>query len=543
MRILTLLLASTVFVPPGSISADDAVEHSSRYELSFESSKSYQNPLYDIDQFGITLTSPTGRVLTYGGFWDGGKVWKIRFAPDELGSWKWITFCSDEQNSGLHLKSGAFECVPSTGTHQIYSRGGVRHLPGRYHLSYGDGTPFFWLACTAWNGGLLAEMADWDHYLANRRELGYSAIQFVTTQWRGGTTDRNGDVAFTGSGRIEINPGFFRRMDKKVDRINDHGLVAVPVLLWALPFGSGRQFSPGYYLPVAEAEKLARYVVARYQGNQVVWFLGGDGKYDAELEDRWKTIGDHVFSGIAHAPATLHPHGRLFVGDLYAEEPWYSIMGYQSSHGTAQGTVDWINKGPVARFWSRLRPMPLINIEPLYENILENQTEEDVRNAIWWSLLAAPVAGVTYGANGIWSWLEEDGQQIQNHRTAPWTVNWKNSLKLPVGRQMQHVRNFFQRLSWWELYPRPDLLVEQPGGVQYNDFIPIVGNDEGSLLVAYVPMGSTLHIRNIAHRTYRGRWFDPVLGLYQDIHGPFAEQSIQMSHDADYGMVLLLQSE
>lgn len=35
-----------------------------------------------------------------------------------------------------------------------------------------------------------------------------------------------------------FRPSFFQRLDRKVDRINEHGLVAAPVLLWALPTGS-----------------------------------------------------------------------------------------------------------------------------------------------------------------------------------------------------------------------------------------------------------------------------------------------------------------
>jgi hypothetical protein len=536
---LSILLISVVTVARG---ADDAVEFLSKYELAFLSNHSYDNPLYDVEEFHVLLTSPSGRKLVFPGFWDGGKNWKIRFSPDETGIWQWATVCSDKSNAGLHGQTGAFECISSSDNREIIQRGGIKHLPGRYHLSYGDGTPWFWIACTAWNGGLLAEDADWEFYLQNRKDLGFNAIQFVTTQWRGASADKDGDVAFSGSGRIEINPGFFRQMDKKVDMINDHGMLAVPVLLWALPFGAGRHYSPGYYLPIAESVKLARYIVARYQGNQVVWFLGGDGKYDGALEDRWKAIGQGVFGDIAHAPVTLHPHGRSFIGHLYGKEPWYTIMGYQSSHSYAQSTVEWVNRGPVNQHWDRLRSMPWINLEPLYENIHENQTEEHVRNAIWWSLMATPVAGISYGANGIWSWLEADGQQIQNHRTAPWTLSWKNSLDLPVGRQMQHVVDFFRDIPWWDLYPMPELLARQPGDAQYDRYVSLLGNDNATLLVAYVPQGSSLHLSNGSKLKYAGRWYDPVQGIYRIIDRQLTGITIELGHGADYGMVLLLQS-
>ena len=37
-----------------------------------------------------------------------------------------------------------------------------------------------------------------------------------------------------------------------------------------------------------------------------------------------------------------------------------------------------------------------------------------MRNASYWSILATPTAGITYGANGIWPWLRE-GEEILNH--------------------------------------------------------------------------------------------------------------------------------
>jgi len=39
---------------------------------------------------------------------------------------------------------------------------------GGRHLEHADGTPFFWLADTAWNGALLSTAGDWKRYLDDR---------------------------------------------------------------------------------------------------------------------------------------------------------------------------------------------------------------------------------------------------------------------------------------------------------------------------------------------------------------------------------------
>ena len=50
-------------------------------------------------------------------------------------------------------------------------------------------------------------------------------------------------------------------MDRKVDAINAHGMIAVPVALWA--FGPD---DPGQALAEVDAVRLARYLLARWGG-------------------------------------------------------------------------------------------------------------------------------------------------------------------------------------------------------------------------------------------------------------------------------------
>ena len=180
-----------------------------KFEKEFVSSKSYNNPLYDVKKFTVKFISPSGRVKQINGFWDGERNWKVRFCPDEIGLWSFNTECSDKKNTGLHQRKGNFECVPIKSNLEIYKNGVIVRPKGEYYLSYSDGTPFFWAACTAWNGALKSSKKEWEVYLKNRIDYGYSVIQFVTTQWRGCESNSLGQVAFTGSGQIEANPEFF----------------------------------------------------------------------------------------------------------------------------------------------------------------------------------------------------------------------------------------------------------------------------------------------------------------------------------------------
>lgn len=485
-----------------------------KLELAFTSEKTYENPLYELDEFYAVFTSPTGRVKKMNGFWDGEKNFKIRFSPDELGTWTYQTHSTDK---ALDQQTGNFDCVPSTSELAIYQKGAIKRSKGDYHLSYSDGTPFFFTACTAWNGALKSTPEEWEQYLSHRARNNYNVIQFVTTQWRGGSTDQYGEVAYTGSGKIALNTDFFKRLDEKVDRINAHGLVAAPVLLWALPVGPGKEISPGYTLPDAEAILLAKYMVARYGGNQVIWFLGGDGQYTDIFEQRWKTIGRGVFGDMEHPGVVAqHPRGSSWIGDLYKDEHWLDIVGYQSSHNNQQAVVDWINKGPMANQWDKLPARPLINLEPNYEEINFKITAEDVRNASYWSIFATPLAGITYGANGIWPWIQEDKDLVENHGNpgGRGPSPWHKSIDFPGSMQIGYLSEFIQQYEWWTLKPAPGLLMEQPGDQVFNHFIPVVGNDSYSILLAYTPIQQEIKIRNPKSLNYTAQWFDPVNNKY-----------------------------
>lgn len=478
-----------------------------KYEKTFESTKTYENPLYQVARFQVRFQSPTGKVKTINGFWDGDKTWRIRFAPDETGKWSFTSNCSDTLNAGLHAIKGTFECVTSQSQHAIYTKGSIIHPKGTYHLTHADGTPFFYAACTAWNGPLKSTEKEWETYLQDRVKNHYNVIQFTTTQWRGADKNSEGNVAFEGSGRIKLNPAFFQHLDKKIDEINRHGLVAAPVLLWALPVSMGRELSPGYYLPEPEAILLANYLVARYGGNQVIWILGGDGKYIGEYEQRWKTIGRAVFGGEHPGVTSLHSQGGSWIGKEYAHEEWLDILGYQTGHNSTDNTINWITKGPVANEWSTLPPKVLINMEPCYEDILPSVTSKEVRNASYWSLFSTPVAGITYGANGIWPWIRP-GEKIQNHRQPAMLRPWEESIKLPGSVQIGQLAHFISQYPWWQMKPAPELVVSQP--TPAGGYISVSRSDDRQTIMAYVPTQTTVQLFNPQNISYQAQWYDPV---------------------------------
>src|SRR6266850_6326364 len=130
--------------------AEKSVPQYDRFEQSFESSVSYDNPA-QAAELTVTFTAPSGDKFKVHGFWDGGKVWRIRFAPTQPGQWKFESICSDPKNKGLHAQSSSFKVTPSAGKTRFSQHGPVRVSPDGRCLMHDDGTPFFWMGDTAWN--------------------------------------------------------------------------------------------------------------------------------------------------------------------------------------------------------------------------------------------------------------------------------------------------------------------------------------------------------------------------------------------------------
>ena len=312
-----------------------------RFQGELVSLKAYDNPIQDV-QLKAVFTSPADEQYEVDAFWDGGNDWKIRFLPDLAGKWTFHITCSDEENRGLHNLSGAFRCTAPLGGNALSQHGPIRVSRDRTHFVHEDSTPFFWMADTAWNGPLKSNEFDWKHYLSERKRQGFTAVQWVATSWRGAPDgDADGNKAFGGKEKISINPEFFQRLDRRVEAINDAGLLSVPVLLWAI---RGDE-NPVNILPDDQAILLARYMVARWGATYGAWFLGGDGDYSGTHAARWRTLGQAVFGGGRHFPVFMHPKGKSWVFGEFRDEKWMTALGYQSGHDIDDATNSWIHHG------------------------------------------------------------------------------------------------------------------------------------------------------------------------------------------------------
>lgn len=514
------------------------------YEESMLSAKTYANPLQDV-QVTVEITDPRGRVVEVEAFWDGFSVWKFRYMPRTVGPHRYRVRCSDAANAGLNVPEDVFTAVEYTGNNRLYKRGPIVLSEDRRHFAFADGSPFFLVSDTAWNGALLSDEEEWVRYLKERKAQNFNTIQFVTTQWRAGYADREGQKAFDGIDAVSINPSFFQRMDRHFQILNENEFVALPVALWALT--SNRRESPGEVLPQEQAALLARYIVARYNAYHVMWFLGGDGDYRAEKAERWKAIGREVFPPKRKTNlVSLHPRGMQDPWPGLKDEPWLDFLNYQTGHGSDARKWKWnATEGP-ATGWKLEPARPVFDSEPNYENhtsYRENKVIDayDVRRASWYSVLAAPPSGITYGTHGVWPWMKEIGVPL-NHPDSGSAMPWFASLDNPGADGIKVMAEVLGALEWWKLEPTRALLAGPPVKEDYSNFIQCGRSRTREFALCYVPAGTAPELNTYSFLNgARAIWIDPRTGVRQTPLDLLRKDSIALSPPNAEDWLLLLQ--
>jgi hypothetical protein len=499
----TLLAAAP---PPAEVAVHTRFEHSA------EASREYPDPLGVVE---ARVTFSRGlESITVPAFWRGGRAWGVRFVPPAPGEWSYRWQSADPELGKL---SGKFRAVRRPSANPLERYGAIRLDASRRRFAHLDGTPWFWLSDTAWNGALLSTHDEWEEYCATRARQRFTAVQFVMTQWRAGRADENGRAAFSlDGGTLRIDPAFFDRMDERFFTLIRHGLAPVPVILWALT--SRDKESPGASLSNANAVLLGRYIAARYGALPVLWFLGGDGDYRGANTARWQEIGRGVFpAGLLRRPVSLHPGGMQDPWEGLKDEPWLDFLTYQTGHGDSPRKWRWNATEGVAKGWKMTPVRPVLDGEPDYEGHIAYNSrtvigDATVRRAVYYSLLAAPTAGITYGAHGVWYWSRKPEVPLDHAGTGA-TLPWRECLKYPGAAQMTIMRDLLDKVGWTRLEPDQTLLAANPDTEDFAAYLVAAAAEDNSTALLYLPANPSASL-NLSRfgRPVTAVWLDPRTG-------------------------------
>ncbi len=433
-------------------------------ELTFTAKHSHTDPFNEVT-LDVLFTDPHGRALRVPAFWDGGNIWKVRYASPEIGTHHFRTQCSDVGDKGLNGVTGKISIRHYTGNNPLYRHGPIHVAENRRFLEHGDGTPFFWLGDTWWMGlsHRLHFPDEFSQLAQDRTEKGFTVIQIVAGLYpdmfpfdpRG--ANEAGFPWQTNYSRIR--PEYFDAADKRFEYLVEQGLSPCIVGAW------------GYFMPWMGVDKMKahwRYLIARYGALPVVWCAAGEANLpwylakgfpydDRKQVTEWTEVMRFIReTDPFHRVLTVHPTGigRLSARHATDDSALLDFDLLQTPHGRREAVPVAIRT--VRESFADHPVMPVIDGEASYEMLSDSLPTEWTRRMFWICMMNG-AAGHTYGANGIW----QNNRPGDPHGKSPHggtygKIPWNEAMRLPGSEQVGLGKRFLTQYAWQRFEPHPE---------------------------------------------------------------------------------------
>ena len=219
---------------------------------------------------------------------------------------------------------------------------------GRYLVKQ-DGSPFFYLADTAW-GLFHFNREDVDLYLKTRAGQRFTAIQAIVAHY-GGLDSRNayGQTVFVNKDPAHPNEAYFQHVDYVVNEAESLGLYVALVPLWCKEYVNEK----GSILTKETAFSYGKFLASRYRNKPVLFILGGDW-YPDKVEDLMRAMAAGIAEGDGGAHLkTYHPTGIQSSSTWFHNDAWLDFNMVQSRHMILNRTYDLIRRTGTRRRPSR----------------------------------------------------------------------------------------------------------------------------------------------------------------------------------------------
>jgi hypothetical protein len=396
--------------------------------------------------------------------------------------------------------------------HKLQDFSPTRISDNKRYLLNADGTPFFYLADTAWTLFHRLDYDESDHYLRDRAAKGYTVIQAVALSEHSGLAvpNRNGDMALENNDPTRPNEKYFAHVDRVVNRAQELGLVVGMLPTWGAYWNPKWDKGPAIFTP-ENARIYGEFLGKRYKDKPIIWILGGDRPIE---NDTHKAIIRNMAEGLKAGDGgrhlmTYHPNGGQSSAQFVNDEKWLDFNMLQSGHRFRSPNYEVI-----AKDYNRTPVRPCLDGEPGYENHpIDFKVENGffdahaVRNFAYWALFSGAM-GHTYGCHDIW--------QFNGAAKLPavsWArTHWREAMQLPGAAQMQWARRLVESRPVLERVPDQSLIIGEnktPGG-----HIAATRSQKGDYTFVYSPQGApfTIDSSKLSGEQLAGYWFDPRTG-------------------------------
>ena len=90
---------------------------------------------------GALFTDPSGNMIDIPGFYNGNNEWIVRFCPNKIGRWRYITYSTLHEFSGVEGEVIAAENI----NRKVHGPIVISKMD-KQKFQYSDGTPYFMMA-------------------------------------------------------------------------------------------------------------------------------------------------------------------------------------------------------------------------------------------------------------------------------------------------------------------------------------------------------------------------------------------------------------
>lgn len=404
----------------------------------------------------------------------------------------------------------------------------LRISDNRRFLVHADGTPFFYLADTAWELFHRLTLDEAAHYLADRAAKGFTVIQAVALAELDGlhTPNMRGDLPLIDDDPTRPNEAYFAHMDTVVDLAASLGLTIGMLPTWGDKWNKKWGVGPEIFTP-ENARAYGLWLGRRYADAPLIWILGGDRPIESDEHQaiiRAMAEGLREGDGGAHL-MTFHTWGPHASSDYVHDEAWLDFHTCQSGHKRNRENWRFIEAD-----YARTPTRPCMDAEPGYEDSQDDifnldggyLDDYEVRKALYWSLFAG-AHGHTYGCWPVWCMWRPGLPAMFSRRP------WHEALQLPGASQVQHARNLLLSRPFLTRIPDQSLIVSETGAGTYH--VRATRDADGSYALVYIPavrppqFGAAdpaptvveLDLTRLAGERLHGYWYDPRTGLARSI--------------------------
>ena len=386
--------------------------------------------------------------------------------------------------------------------------------PDGHRIVNTDGTPFFYMADTAWELFHRLDKTEIELYLKDRKAKGFNVIQAVIFAELDGlnTPNAEGEKPLIDNNLDKPNEAYFKHVDWVFNKAEELGIYIAALPTWGDKWRKQWGDGPVIFDTAKKARNYGKWLGKRYKNQpNIIWIIGGDRN---PVNASFIQINNAMAEGIKEADKgrhlmSFHPGGGHSSSEWFHKEAWLDFNMAQTGHSHKDNLV----YKTIGADYALKQVKPCINGEPQYEDIPVGFSELnqrfvdfDVRQAAYWSVLAGAF-GHTYGNNNIWQMWDKDRDPILAAR-----LPWYEAIHQPGAVQMGYMRKLFESRPFLQMIPDQDLLANVFG--QDKNAIRSARGKKASFTIVYTPYGNPIHVNmeKLSGEIISGFWYNPREG-------------------------------